>query len=69
VSELSGFCVFLENGITDLRQNFVLGNTCSLQLALKNTAPDLKEQDSVIHSREMEALLSVSVNAREQLAR
>jgi len=56
VSEFSGFCIFLENGKTDfyyaklffivylLRQIVFhcLGeNTCSLQLALKNTAPDL----------------------------
>jgi len=39
--ELNGFFVFLENDKTDLRQIFQdLGeNTCSLQPALKNTAP------------------------------
>jgi len=39
-SELGGFCVFLENDKTELRQ-FLQGleeYTCSLQPALKNTA-------------------------------
>jgi len=40
------FCVFLENDKTDLRQIFFQGfgeNTCSTQLALKITAPGLKQ--------------------------
>jgi len=44
VSGLSGFCFFLENDMTDLRQIVFEGlgeNTCSLQPALKNTAPNL----------------------------
>jgi len=49
--KIYGFCVFLKNHTTNLRLFFFrdLGeNTCSLQSALKNTAPGLNQDCSIL---------------------
>jgi len=56
--KVSGFCFFLESDKTDLCQFIFQGlgeNTCSLQPALKNTAPGLKDR---VHCISMQVVMN-----------